>query len=265
MTSNSRVGLIDADGFIYQACFSRPNSAAEAQDRLVELILTVREEYQLDYILLAMSCPRYRGFRRRRINPNYKVNRDGINAPLPPPNLNIVREYARSCLGATEIDGLEADDVISIRATGEYKYNHLIISHDKDMHTIPGNFARVRKRPRKAGEPEDAGVLYPEPVTISEDQAFRFLMQQVLMGDPQDGYPGVFGIGPKKSARILSGDLTQWEMWMRVVETYKAAGLSENHAIQTTRQAYLLQAKDYNFSEEEITFWSPLTHIKRSK
>ena len=81
---------------------------------------------------------------------------------------------------------LEADDVLGIIATmPENKGKVTVVSDDKDLKTVG---------PSRLYRP-----MTDELLEISEADADRYFLTQVLTGDVTDGYKGIPGIGPKKA------------------------------------------------------------------
>lgn len=91
-------------------------------------------------------------------------------------------------------DQLEADDLLGIMATNGKVENPIICSIDKDMLTIPGWHFQWH---------HDS---FPHLVT--QVDADRFWLTQLLTGDSTDGIAGMKGIGQKK-AEILIEKHTQ--------------------------------------------------------
>ena len=71
------------------------------------------------------------------------------------------------------------------------------------------------------------------------------LAEQVLTGDSTDGYSGCPGIGPKRAGGILS-KVKNEQYWPAIVETYEAAGCTEEDAIRNLRLANILKADNWN-------------------
>ena len=48
----------------------------------------------------------------------------------------------------------------------------------------------------------------------------KFFYQQILTGDKADNIVGLYGIGPKKSEKLLEHCETEEDLWKAVVEAY---------------------------------------------
>jgi DNA polymerase-1 len=133
--------------------------------------------------------------------------------------------------------GLEGDDCLGIIAT-KPDSDCIIVSDDKDLKTIPGRLFRPA-----AGE----------SLTISEADADRFFLTQVLTGDTTDGYKGVPGIGPKKAETILGPR----PHWGAVEQAFIKAGLTKDDAITQARLARILRWSDWDAQKGEPILWKP--------
>ena len=175
---------------------------------------------------------------RRKIFPDYKLNRKGSQKPL---GYNQLETYLKEYYATKTQPMLEADDVLGILATdGEFDRN-IIISIDKDMLTIPCEYYNM-----------DSEVIEK----IDEKMADHMFFFQTLTGDSVDNYKGCPGIGPKKATELL---LTKGVKWETIKDAFEKAGLTEDHALTQARVARILRTKDYNFNKEEINLWTPST------
>ena len=91
----------------------------------------------------------------------------------------------------------EADDYLLIRAADlDAQGNPWIIATvDKDLRTYPGSFYNLRTR---------------DWLTVSEEDAFTFMIQQFVMGDSVDGIKGLKLWGPKKTEALIN-NYHSWE------------------------------------------------------
>ena len=177
---------------------------------------------------------------RRKIFPDYKLNRKGSQKPL---GYNHLETYLKENYSTKTQPMLEADDVLGILATdGEFDRN-IIISIDKDMLTIPCEYYNI-----------DSEVTE----VIDEKTADHMFFYQTLTGDSVDNDKGCPGIGPKRATELL---LTKGVKWQTIKDAYEKAGLTEDHALTQARVARILRTKDYNFNKEEINLWTPSTKM----
>ena len=113
-------------------------------------------------------------------------------------------EYIVQTRNFQYVDGIEADDALSITATQlrEVGINFIMCSNDKDIDTIWGNHYSMNKR---------------QFYHISEEQASLLLHTQYITGDTADNIPGLPGKGKVYASKLLNDakpeDYTQYVKW----------------------------------------------------
>lgn len=131
----------------------------------------------------------------------YKGNRDVVR----PKYLKKIKEFLVNEYAASSWPNLEADDVLSIRATrlGE---DSIIGSIDKDLHQIAGwHYNWV------------SGTA----LRISQKEACVNLFKQIITGDPSDSIPGLPGYGIKAAEKCLDGGTDAKDLFARVWDLYR--------------------------------------------
>lgn len=193
--------LFDFDTWCYDVAF-----AAQQKDGSVlpfsyctDLIDT-----RFNEIMIKLDGATYDGYLTGKDNFRYKVATlkpyKGNRTQPKPHWYQAIRDYLVAKYNAQIIDGMEADDAISIAATSNP--NAIIVSRDKDLEQVP---ARLFKYACGKQHQEYRGGVGSFNTINS---AFRFF-HQVLTGDTTDNYPGLPGIGDKKADVILvTGSLT---------------------------------------------------------
>jgi len=176
-----------------------------------ELHLTGKTNFRNDY---AVTVP-------------YKGNRKGTEKPV---HYHLLREYLCSAWGATINEGIEADDMLAIRAT-ELGDDSIIVTLDKDLNQVVGwhyNFVKKNK------------------YYVEKDEGLLNFYKQFLTGDTVDNIIGVRGIGEAKADKLLRGK-TEAEMWSIIVEK-----LGEERAIENGHLLYMLRTHDDCFKPPEL-------------
>lgn len=186
---------------------------------------------------MAFSCPS-RHYFRHDLYPDYKSNRKGTTPPL---GLRELREYAGRGWESWTRPNLEADDVLGILATRDYRGSCVIVSVDKDLRQVPG----LHFNP---GDPTEGLV------EITAADGLQLLYRQTLTGDAVDGYPGCPGVGPVTASRVLSGASNPW---LAIVAAYQKAGLTEQEAVTQLNVARILTADAYDFKKKAPILWTP--------
>jgi DNA polymerase-1 len=124
---------------------------------------------------------------RSAIAETYKAHRADAERPY---HLDACKNYLWDTYLAEAQDGLEADDLMGIRACILHALpaDYCICTTDKDLMGIPGchyNWVTGQER------------------LMSEREADLFFYTQLLTGDTTDNIPGLKGCGPKGAQRIL--------------------------------------------------------------
>ncbi len=179
---------------------------------------------------------------RKKLNKDYKANRKDKSKPVLLPK---VVSYLKSKYPCMEQEGLEADDLMSIKASTYPHGKGIIVSIDKDMASVPGWLYNPDANSR--------------PYKVSEAAAIRSWLTQTLTGDPVDGYSGCPKIGAVKAKQILQNCYSLTEAWRAVVRAFEGAGLTEDDALLQARMARILRAEDWDDEKEEIKLWHPTT------
>lgn len=244
--------LIDGDVYAYQAAaatervvsfdgdnYSRVGSLAEAIPVFESKLGAALGRFKTRQYVIALSD--VHNFRKELL-PGYKAHRDERNKPLA---LEELREYVREKHRTYRRPGLEADDVLGILATSRRiipDSRRVIVSIDKDMRSVPGEFYDSKHDRLYSTSPEEAAYWH---------------MTQTLTGDAADGYKGCPGVGPKTAAKLLEGLSGYAALWPAVVKAYAKAGLEEEAALVQARMARILQVGDYDFKNKQVKLWKP--------
>ena len=243
--------LIDGDVLCYRTCHAVQTDVQWDDDivtsatNLDELMAAAdgsikywQNKLEVENVLVAFSDKRSEYF-RHDILPEYKANRKAHKKPL---GYTFLKNYICDMYITLLIPRLEADDVLGILATdGTYDRN-IIVSIDKDMLTIPGEYFNM-----------DTEVTE----NIPENLANYMFYFQTLVGDSTDNYKGCPGVGPVKAREILMKKSKE-NGWERIVKAFEKAKLTEEDALVQARVARILRSSDYNFEKMEVKLWSPI-------
>lgn len=250
------IALIDADGLTYSVCFNR-----EKQNTIVNLddegntSYTAEEEAQYKAEIFKNFCRdlrevsenvfaeearivlRGKGNFRHEVDPFYKSKRNSGGVKY---YADGIKDVALSLEMAVPSTGCEADDYIrmwaeELRAEGK---DFIVCTTDKDLKMIPGKHYHLKTK---------------QISTVTEHEALMSYHQQLLMGDAVDSIPGIWKMGPIKSAKALK-DCTTLESFQEVVidEYIKAYGEKWHEELTLTGKLIHLWRwpKDY-FSLDE--------------
>lgn len=227
--------VVTFDNVNYHRIANLSDAIVAFEDKLASILKRWKAK---DYIIALTDGENF----RKGILDTYKANRNPRDKPLCLPQLraHILKEHR-----TYQRPHLEADDVLGILATSTKIIGtprRIIVSVDKDMRTIPGEYWNSKK-----------GKLY----RVSEDEAAYRHMFQTLTGDVTDGYKGCPLVGPAKAAKILDGLNGYAELWPAVVKAFEKQKLTEEDALVQARVARILQVTDYDFKKKEVKLWEP--------
>ena len=206
----------------------------EAKEAFKSQLKSITVTLQSDEVLYCLSDRN--GNFRKQVDPTYKANRKGTRKPVGYTALVdwVISEYKTQTKPL-----LEADDVLAITSTSpEHRGKCVVVSDDKDLLSCPGKLYRPT-----TGQQLD----------ITDQEADKFFLTQVLCGDTADGYKGVPGIGPKKAEAILGSR----PHWGAVQKAFINAGMTADDAIRQARLARILRWEDYDEEKGEPILWQP--------
>lgn len=115
--------------------------------------------------------------------------------------------YLRDVRRAIVVDGMEADDAISIAACSDWM-GSIICSRDKDLRMVPGWHYQW-----PSWKQEEQHVFNVGPI-----DGLRFFYEQLLTGDRADNIPGLYRVGPKSVPVQTVREATTEQQMFRVVQ-----------------------------------------------
>ncbi|QYC52464.1 putative exodeoxyribonuclease [Salmonella phage SSBI34] len=199
---------------------------------------------KINAILEHLDCPNGHGvlggsgnFRLALPTPEiYKGNREDSIRPLL---LQETRDYVVRKYGAVVIDGIEADDYLSILGYKGYlnykktgKFSHIVASFDKDQVQVPSllfnsmrdSNERTWKHPECWLIDESMGEIWMDNNKV-KGWGQLFFGYQMLFGDSADNVKPYqnFDIkfGEVSAFKLLAGCKTEKEMWTTIINQYK--------------------------------------------
>ena len=147
----------------------------------------------------------------------------GKRQPDKPPFYYVIRGTLIGYPNVTVVRGQEADDALGIYQAKNGllppdECETIICSRDKDLRMIPGwHFGWNMGNQKQFG-----------PEYISELEGLKLFYIQMLIGDPVDNIPGLYGVGPKSAyAKRVKQATSEVEMFNIVSTEYKCRFDSE--------------------------------------
>ena len=147
---------------------------------------------------------------RKDVDPTYKGGRRKSRKPT---GYAALVAWVRDTYPSAMRPHIEADDLMSIiQSNPENAGKTIIVSDDKDLLSCPGKLFRPTRG---------------EKLEISEADADRAFLTQVLTGDTADSYPGCPGVSPKTAEKILGSHPS----WGAIEQAFLKAGKTKNDAL----------------------------------
>lgn len=226
--------FIDADIVAYKAAYATQNKeiddAIDATDYLMDVILEDNlfdpgDTFAFEAYLTGQGNFRY----DLAVTAPYKGERKGEK----PIFLYDIREHLVENWMAQVVHREEADDRIAIRAT-EFGKHSIIASIDKDFLQVPCTHYNITRR---------------DWTTITETEGLLHFYKQILTGDKVDNIIGLYGIGPKKAEKILSGLVDEADMYLAVLDAYEG---DAERVLENGRLLWLRREEDQLWSPPEV-------------
>ncbi|WP_199489301.1 5'-3' exonuclease [Micromonospora craniellae] len=199
--------LVDGHQLLYRAWFGFP-ARITSRDKTRDLtgvfgfLALMRKAHRLhapDHELVVVFDGEHAAARRAAAVPGYKANRAGADhtpiASLP----DVKRALDAAAVRWTEIDQMEADDVIATATTSAVHAGRSVVCYSSDR-----DFYQLLQ--------PTVTVLTPRRTFITAaDIHHRYCIHpcqwpdcRALTGDPADNIPGIRGIGPTTAANLLT-------------------------------------------------------------
>jgi DNA polymerase-1 len=233
---------IDADFYAYRACQQNEEELDWGEDlitissnfkevvRSFESVLTsLRRQFETDDVILYFS--HHTNF-RKVVDPDYK----GQRIKRKPVGYRRLLEWCNENYPTKICPNIEADDALGIDCH-LYEGDFILVSPDKDMKQIA-----CRHYDEK------------QEFTVTEQEADYFFYQQIITGDPVDGYKGIPGKGEVAAKKILDNTPRE-RWWAAILGEYLKAGLTEEDAIRNATLARILRPGEYR--NNYVHLWTP--------
>jgi DNA polymerase-1 len=245
LASNPSLELrIDADFYAYRACQQNEEELDWGKDLITissnfkqvtrsfeSVITSLRRRFDTDRVTLYFS--HHRNF-RKEIDPDYK----GQRTKRKPVGYRRLLDWCKKHYVTVVLDHVEADDALGVDCHMD-KATFVLVSPDKDMKQISCLHYNEK-----------------EVFRVTPHQADRFFYQQVITGDPVDGYKGVPGMGEVAAKKLLD-KIPPESWWEAILLAYVKAGLSEDDAIRNARLARILRPGEYDTETCSPILWNP--------
>lgn len=197
MSEKENLAIVDITSLLHSACYNCSVDTINS-DNFTKYKETI--DYYITNILditkshLYIFCIDKGKTFRHDLFPNYKGNRNHSYIKF----FNDLYEYIYTKYNCVSIEGLEADDLLSIYARlFDFDYNVILCHKDKDLMQIPGNhfwYNYIQKN-----------ITIEEAFEfIDENKANKFLFKQLLIGDSTDNIKGLVSCGFASAEQYIS-------------------------------------------------------------
>lgn len=201
---------LDYDGYICKAWYATTargsmdiEDAIDVLDELVECAVNKACDF-FDTSTILVHKVISSGNWKKDFYPDYKGNRKKDNF------IGELRDYVkRNEKNLTQVDGLEADEIITLMATTRKDKNYIAFTDDKDMHYLLSNVCKIN---------------VTEQIIQREQCDLRDFYAQLLAGDAEDNIKGIPRVGMKTAHNLLCKK--QEYSLKKVIEIYKEKGIS---------------------------------------
>lgn len=170
-----------------------------------------------------------------------------------PWHYNNIKAYIKGMWDWYCVEGLEADDLLSIRITDDP--NAICCSRDKDLLQTTGWHYQW-----ELGKQPSFGPYHVEgygDISLNEKRnkikgyGLKFFLSQVLTGDSVDTIPGLPDCGPVAAFNILEPTHTYLDGLEAVMEAYKQAGKDHLYLTEQARLVWMVK----ELREENPKMW----------
>tara|TARA_R100001460_G_scaffold16061_2_gene35300 strand:- start:4885 stop:5592 length:708 start_codon:yes stop_codon:yes gene_type:complete len=227
-------GLIDGDVAIHLACYFSQGGGVDEDDVAQTCSGIVDSWVRETGSEVPIVCLGDRPTFRHQLSPEYKGNRPSEK----PEWYSFCRDWYETNFHSIVLPNLEADDTLGILATGRYLGRSIIITSDKDLLQIPGEYYNVRSQVRVSVTPEEGNYRR---------------MVQWLSGDSTDNYKGIRGVGEKTATKLLGDTPTAERVW----EIYEEKGYDLEYARLQGMLARILTHETWSETEGALPLEAP--------
>lgn len=224
------LALIDGDVVLHSAMWET-TSLEEFKKRVHHFIDDWTMGAWCDDYVIALGAPDGTNYRDDLFHDYKKSVTRSKSRKKRPEHFDSAKEWISTLDNVIVADNNEADDLLGIWHC-QIPESSVIVSSDKDLSQIPGNHYNPH-------------YMKEEYFINTKEEANRFFLYQMLVGDSIDNIPGIPGIGPAKAKPIFdSGD----NIAQSVIDAYKKRfGDNWKDYFLINGKLLFIQRKDYEY------------------
>ena len=200
-----RFYIIDGHAQIYRAFYapfreltSPTGEPTRATYVFMQMLFNLIRRRKPDYLAMAMDVSDETVF-RRKIDPNYKANREPAPEALCVQVERIASVVTALGIPVYRTPGFEADDLMATIAERlrDEPLEIYLVSRDKDLEQLLSDRVRLF-------DPQKDEVIDPQTLRASKGYTPEQAVEvQTLAGDTTDNVPGAVGVGVKTAAKLV--------------------------------------------------------------
>lgn len=227
------IALIDGDVLLHATLWETTNYK-DALDKLIYNIEDYSDGAFCNECIIAVGPKDGKNY-RDDLYPDYKQTPMRVKGRGErPEHFSKVKEYLYNRDDVIIGNNIEADDLLGILSQ-QLGDKSVIVTVDKDMDQLPG----IHYNPKYNRE---------RYYIVTEEQADRFFLKQLLMGDAMDKIPGLPKCGPIKAEKIIEATSSIKEAASAVLDEYFLVyGEEWQNYFLSNGKLLWLQRKDYDW------------------
>jgi DNA polymerase-1 len=163
-------------------------------------LLQLIREQKPDYLAMVMEGGDEKDVFRKKIDPEYKANRQPPPEDLAPQIARILEIIRSQDIPVLSVPGFEADDLLATLASklADKHLEVVMVSRDKDLDQLLTDQVKLF-------DPMKGEFIGPAEIQAQKGYGPQQAIEvQTLVGDSTDNIPGVRGVGPKKAAALIA-------------------------------------------------------------
>ena len=251
LTDSIQMILLDGDVLVYEQAFGAEykDDQGEHQVRSWEYLEENIDRF-LEYLKLRLDCTDVKIYLTGTGNFRFDVAKSQEYKAArsdKPFHYKAIRDWLIHFKGATVVDGMEADDALSIEQVKAQANGVVtcIASRDKDLMMVPGwHYCwEVHNQPEKLCKATKLGTLSLGTASKKKltGDGLKWFYAQCIMGDRTDTIPGLPKCGDVLAFNTLQECSTEQEMFTAVRELYHAKGFDDEYLLEQGQLLWMVQ------------------------
>jgi 5'-3' exonuclease len=220
------LAAIDGDILAYRAAAYADQMGVDELEGRLDADLEAWTPDCCDRVIIMFSDDRTKIF-RRDYWPTYKDHRKAF---AKPDSLGYAVDILKERAKCMCVDRMEADDLLGIMTSEQ---TAVCVTTDKDLRQVPGWHWNPDKQ-------------MDDPILIDEVAGSRWFHTQWISGDSTDHFPGIPGIGPAKSSKLILDRLPPHLWTLGVMAAFESRKFNLEYALAQRACAKIITKDDWD-------------------